>query len=84
MIHVCIERTKTSKLDSSWLALYKIVRLFDNLNAEIGIRVGFIQKPTFEKIGFRISLFPKNRLNRFFKFHNKNVIKIVNKYFYLF
>ena len=44
MIHIYIlKEPKTSKLDSSWLALYKIVRMFDNLNAEIGIRVNKIR-----------------------------------------
>ena len=33
--------------------------------------LGFIQKPTFEKTGFRIPVFPKNRLKPVFEFLQK-------------
>ena len=38
-IYIYKER-KTSKFDSSWSGPYKIVRMFDDLNAEIAIGVG--------------------------------------------
>ena len=35
------------------------------------VKLGFIQKPTFEKPGFRIPLFPPKRLYQFWYFHKK-------------
>jgi hypothetical protein len=38
-------------------------------------RLGFIQKPTFEKPGFQIQVFPKKPVKTGFRIFAKNVIK---------